>query len=86
MHAENFDTQVYGTTSVDRSTFARIPFGRGRLWLDYNFGSIWYHWIDIGIVCTAGLWTRRYFNPLSIALLCELIFFIKNHLLNNYER
>ena len=35
-----------GTTSVDRSTFARTPFGRGRLWLDSDFGSIRLHSLD----------------------------------------
>ena len=37
-----------GTTSLNRSTFDRIPFSRGRLWLDYDFRSIRYHWIEIG--------------------------------------
>ena len=34
-----------GTTSLDRLTFDQSTFGRGRLWLDYNFRSIWYHGI-----------------------------------------
>ena len=35
-----------GTTSLDQSTLDRSPFDRGRLWLDYDPQSIWYHWTD----------------------------------------
>ena len=35
-----------GTTSLDRLAFDQSTFGLGWLWLDYNFRTIWYHWID----------------------------------------
>ena len=41
---------TFGTTLLDRSTFDRIPFDPGWLWVVSDPRSIRYHWFDIRLI------------------------------------